>query len=185
VEYQEYLKTPEWRAKREWALERAGHRCQVCNCAGRLHVHHRTYENLGHELPTDLTVLCEACHGLYHGKVHVSLAPEAVADLIRGARRIVMLGPTPKRKSFVEPEEPTIEEYIRRAARALSAYPENLRPVVAGVVLETQMVPAAAVLELLNGICVEDVVKREVARERERDRRVLRQVKEQLGRTSA
>jgi hypothetical protein len=185
MDYQEYLNTPEWRAKREWALERAGRRCQVCNSAGQLHVHHRTYENLGHELPADLTVLCEGCHGLYHGKRHVSISPEAVADLIRSARRIVMMGPTPRRKSFVEPEEPTTEEYIRRTSRALSAFPENLRPIVAGAVLETQMVPAAAVLELLEGRDVHEVVKREYSRDRERDLQAIRRVKDQFRRTPA
>ncbi len=64
--YHDYLQGPEWRAKREWALERAERRCQVCNNAERLHVHHRTYENLGAELPGDLVVLCRPCHELYH-----------------------------------------------------------------------------------------------------------------------
>jgi hypothetical protein len=31
-----------------------------------LEVHHRTYERLGRELTTDLTVPCNACHELYH-----------------------------------------------------------------------------------------------------------------------
>lgn len=67
--YQEYLKSPEWAATRRWALERAEHRCQVCNSDGPLDVHHRTYERLGHEWPSDLTVLCRDCHGLYHGRL--------------------------------------------------------------------------------------------------------------------
>jgi hypothetical protein len=64
--YQEYLQTPEWKAKREAALKRAWYCCQVCNDNKTpLHVHHRTYERRGHEQPEDLFVLCESCHARY------------------------------------------------------------------------------------------------------------------------
>ena len=69
AEYLEYLDSSEWRAKRELALERAGHRCQVCNLATRLDVHHRTYENLGVEDVGDLTVLCRECHEAFHDRL--------------------------------------------------------------------------------------------------------------------
>lgn len=66
--YAEYLQTPEWQEMRRFALEAAGHRCQVCNSAKSLQVHHRTYERRGHEDLQDLTVLCKSCHELYHKK---------------------------------------------------------------------------------------------------------------------
>jgi hypothetical protein len=66
--YPEYLETLEWQARRKAMLAHADHRCQVCNRDSRLNVHHRTYERRGMELPSDLIVLCEDCHGLYHGK---------------------------------------------------------------------------------------------------------------------
>lgn len=66
MRYAEYIRSDRWRATREWALERAGHRCQVCNGTERLQVHHRTYENLGAERPGDVIVLCDSCHELYH-----------------------------------------------------------------------------------------------------------------------
>jgi 5-methylcytosine-specific restriction endonuclease McrA len=64
--YDEYLETPEWAEKRDAALKRAGHRCQICNASGSLNVHHRTYENRGDERSEDLTVLCDQCHALFH-----------------------------------------------------------------------------------------------------------------------
>lgn len=64
--YSAYLQTPEWQARRAEALERARHRCQVCNSGGLLDVHHRTYERRGEERPEDLTVLCRRCHYLFH-----------------------------------------------------------------------------------------------------------------------
>lgn len=69
--YSEYLRTPEWRDKRKSALSRALYRCQLCNVNGNdenviLQVHHRTYENLGRELSSDLIVLCKPCHYRHH-----------------------------------------------------------------------------------------------------------------------
>jgi 5-methylcytosine-specific restriction endonuclease McrA len=65
--YSEYLRTPEWQARRQQHLRSAGYRCQVCNNTNtRLNVHHRTYERRGQELYKDLIVLCEQCHELFH-----------------------------------------------------------------------------------------------------------------------
>lgn len=64
--YEDYLRTIHWKAAKKSALKRVGYRCQVCYAKGRLHVHHRTYERLGCELLSDLTVLCEPCHELFH-----------------------------------------------------------------------------------------------------------------------
>jgi hypothetical protein len=70
--YAEYLKTGHWQRRRWEALGRSGYRCQVCNSYDRpLEVHHRTYERLGCEHPSDLFVLCDTCHDLFstHGKL--------------------------------------------------------------------------------------------------------------------
>lgn len=63
--YYEYLLSSKWQEKRTQALELAEHRCQVCNSPDKLEVHHRSYDRLGCELPTDLTVLCQGCHALF------------------------------------------------------------------------------------------------------------------------
>lgn len=67
--YREYLLTPEWEATRKRALKRAEYRCQLCSKAGRLHVHHRTYERRGWENNEDLIVLCPHCHAKFHDKL--------------------------------------------------------------------------------------------------------------------
>lgn len=71
MDYQDYLKTPEWQEIRREALRRAKNRCQICNSSDYLHVHHRTYENKGDEDLSDLTVLCSDCHQIFHqaGKI--------------------------------------------------------------------------------------------------------------------
>jgi 5-methylcytosine-specific restriction endonuclease McrA len=68
VDYQQYLKSPRWRKKAATARKRAGYRCQLCNKQKPLEVHHRTYERLGYELPSDLIALCAACHKRHHGR---------------------------------------------------------------------------------------------------------------------
>lgn len=81
-EYREvYLRSEHWLRTRREALARADRRCQVCNGQQSLDVHHRTYERLGAELPTDLTVLCRRCHDLFHK----SMAPKPGKPKGRGA----------------------------------------------------------------------------------------------------
>ncbi len=69
AKYPAYLESPEWKRKRGAAKRRAKSRCQVCNSDDQLEVHHRTYENLFDEKPSDLTVLCAHCHGIFHAKL--------------------------------------------------------------------------------------------------------------------
>jgi hypothetical protein len=66
--YEEYLKTEHWQKIRKEALLRAGYRCQLCNAAKPLDVHHRTYERLGEERPDDVIAICRDCHERHHGK---------------------------------------------------------------------------------------------------------------------
>jgi hypothetical protein len=67
MRYRDYLRTPEWRRTRAAALDRADHRCSLDReHPGQIEVHHNTYDRLGAELPSDLVVLCQACHRLHH-----------------------------------------------------------------------------------------------------------------------
>lgn len=61
--YLDYLKSPEFREKRDAVMCRAYYRCEVGNCgAPALEVHHLTYERLYHEELTDLIAVCRDCH---------------------------------------------------------------------------------------------------------------------------
>lgn len=73
-EYREvYLESPEWRAIRGLAIERAGRRCADCGLKDEsthnLDAHHLTYARLGHELLADLVVVCRRCHNERHRAV--------------------------------------------------------------------------------------------------------------------
>lgn len=64
--YEDYLRSTDWRKKKEEAIKRDGHRCRVCNGKTKLQVHHRTYARLYDEELSDLTTLCEKCHTIFH-----------------------------------------------------------------------------------------------------------------------
>lgn len=64
--YNEYLLTPEWKARRDRQVEADGGACRLCGSRDNLNVHHRTYERLGEEAPLDLITLCYGCHQTFH-----------------------------------------------------------------------------------------------------------------------
>ena len=79
--YQQYLQTDWWLEIRKRALRKAGYRCQLCYARGSLHVHHRTYRRLGNERMSDLTVLCEKCHGHFHETLKVDLDRNLMGEI--------------------------------------------------------------------------------------------------------
>jgi len=75
-DYFAYIKTQDWKEKSDKAKKRAGYHCQICNAPegdAKLNTHHRTYERLGNELPSDLIVLCEFCHTKFHSELNRSI----------------------------------------------------------------------------------------------------------------
>ena len=70
MNYHTYIKSPAWRERSRWFIDKAGHRCQRCGAAGPgviLQAHHRHYQTLGCEMRSDVEVLCVGCHGVRHG----------------------------------------------------------------------------------------------------------------------
>jgi len=60
--YEDYLRSPEWRAKCDLVFERDGYRCATCGSEHDLEVHHKTYKHLFNEPLEDLITLCKECH---------------------------------------------------------------------------------------------------------------------------
>ena len=77
MNYERYMQSAEWAAKRAARLEIDNHRCRTCGHTGEqwpLQVHHVTYERLGNEdVENDLITLCASCH-------------EAITNVIRSRR---------------------------------------------------------------------------------------------------
>lgn len=67
--YKEYLRSPYWGFLSECMKEWANRKCKKCGTRhdlGGLDVHHLTYVRRGNEYPSDLAVLCRACHAAVH-----------------------------------------------------------------------------------------------------------------------
>lgn len=79
--YAEYLESDSWRRKAEEAKRRAGHQCALCPNRHRLEVHHRTYDRIGHERPSDLVVLCWWCHRRHHATLQSTHRQESSRQL--------------------------------------------------------------------------------------------------------
>ena len=82
--YENYLKSDEWKVKRQQTLERDSFTCQVCGAKDNLRVHHKTYANVCtpanvyNERPDDLITVCDKCHEDIHklGKIFWSIMDE-------------------------------------------------------------------------------------------------------------
>lgn len=67
-QYNEYLKSDQWRALRTKVLSRDNFICQSCLTEKAAEVHHLTYDNLFNEHAFELVSLCKACHERIHDK---------------------------------------------------------------------------------------------------------------------
>ena len=70
-DYDEYLASPEWRAKADLVLARDWYQCQAkldgCTTTAE-HVHHLTYDHLFNEPLFELVAVCRSCHHQLHGQ---------------------------------------------------------------------------------------------------------------------
>lgn len=66
AKYTEYLKSPQWKSKRQELFNERGKRCESCGRTENIQVHHLTYRNVFNENLEDLQVLCKKCHSKKH-----------------------------------------------------------------------------------------------------------------------
>ena len=66
-DYHEYLKTDEWKDKRNERLRLDNHICTMCG-GDAANVHHKNYNSIFNENMEDITSLCLPCHKAQHGK---------------------------------------------------------------------------------------------------------------------
>lgn len=67
-EYNDYLKTPAWRNRRELVLKRANNICEGCGKNRATEVHHMTYDHIRNEFLWELVAICRPCHERFHDK---------------------------------------------------------------------------------------------------------------------
>jgi len=58
-----------WRQKRKQLMENIPYECFVCGKTSNLHLHHKTYKNIGNESHDDVCLLCMPCHVKAHKKI--------------------------------------------------------------------------------------------------------------------
>lgn len=70
MDYEEYLKTPEWRNKKKTRLAFDNWQCGICHAeidGDKYETHHLNYSKLGDEdIEHDLLTLCHDCHAAFH-----------------------------------------------------------------------------------------------------------------------
>lgn len=91
--YDNYLKSPLWKRKRQFVLARDRHTCQGCGrhaeqCDGPLQVHHLTYTRVSRELMCDLTTLCAKCHDWLHDSEQMSASDREKAFVSEWVERV-------------------------------------------------------------------------------------------------
>lgn len=64
--YQDYLRSPGWRQRRDLVMGRAGGICEGCLTRPASQVHHLTYDHVGDELLFELRAVCRECHEKIH-----------------------------------------------------------------------------------------------------------------------
>jgi 5-methylcytosine-specific restriction endonuclease McrA len=85
ADYERYLESEEWQAKRRQVFARCKGVCEGCLRRAARQVHHLTYDRVGNELLEDLLGVCRGCHETFHGKT-------------LDAKHLLSLSPKPKRR---------------------------------------------------------------------------------------
>lgn len=82
--YDEYLKSKEWKNKRNEVFELRGRKCARCESTAKLHIHHATYDRIYKEnIYKDLFVLCNYCHNMYHSIIKGVTTIKKTRDFVK------------------------------------------------------------------------------------------------------
>lgn len=78
--YGQYLRSQQWDLIRRRVRAKYKNTCQECFKAGKVEIHHKTYERIGAERIDDLVALCPSCHKALHaGEMRQRMAGVEVA----------------------------------------------------------------------------------------------------------
>lgn len=126
VDYDSYIRySPAWKQKRAARLKLDRGHCRGCGSIHHLHVHHLTYDRLGHEKITDLVTVCEQCHAGIHALAdrfqgRMTLA-QATARYLNDRQRGIRLEKTaparPRRPVRPRPKKDPVAEFIKAVGK--------------------------------------------------------------------
>lgn len=104
-QYQSYLRSPQWRAKRSRIIADRGGLCEVCGARDVVfHLHHLTYVRLYDEMDRDLLVVCEQCHAGVEDKWHIVRGIGAKKEEQRVRQAIARWQSTPRAPLVATPQ---------------------------------------------------------------------------------
>lgn len=63
-----YLESPEWGKLNRQARDRAGHKCEICGKPAQAVHHHHYPREWKDDCLANLTVVCNYCHDIQHGR---------------------------------------------------------------------------------------------------------------------
>ena len=67
MDYEEYIKSDKWEARKKEFKKGKIFVCDACQMAiGVIHVHHKSYSSFGNEDDKDLCFMCDDCHKYIH-----------------------------------------------------------------------------------------------------------------------
>lgn len=69
--YEEYINSKEWLIRKDNYFQSHPKRCKKCRTKDQIHLHHKSYKNLGSEPDNDLVPLCNSCHQKLHKMVKI------------------------------------------------------------------------------------------------------------------
>lgn len=78
MDYNKYIKSKEWRDKRNELFTLKGKECEQCGSTHKINVHHISYDNLGNESLDDLQILCFQCHMSKHDEYFDKFYPNKI-----------------------------------------------------------------------------------------------------------
>lgn len=101
LDYATYIGSEEWALRKTRYYATHGRECARCgppsdrveDLAKSIHLHHLSYERMGHESDIDLMPLCEECHSTAHA-YHIAHKGMSLHDATRMALGLVMSIPT-------------------------------------------------------------------------------------------
>lgn len=79
--YSSYLNSEHWNSLKRKYKNQNKKKCYICKVRKGLHLHHKTYKNLGKEKFEDLDYLCGDCHGLIHEYANKGMISIDLSDL--------------------------------------------------------------------------------------------------------
>lgn len=65
--YKKYLLSDEWAQLKIDLFNQRSKKCEKCGSKKQICVHHKNYNNIFKEEPSDLIILCKKCHEKEHG----------------------------------------------------------------------------------------------------------------------